>query len=152
MLGSGGGVGGFVGSFTHSLDPKRRLTIPSEWRTRTGDVHALYVLPDLHAPCLSVMPARDMMERMVRIRKHSMADPKARQVARTLGAQTELVTWDAQGRIRIKDDLLAFAQLKDRVVLVGAFDIFELWNPALLEKAGGMDREKMREAVQYIGL
>jgi MraZ protein len=144
-------LGLFVSNYTHSLDPKRRLTIPSDWRTKVGDPPSLYVLPDIHEKCLCAFPAREMIHRLERIRKHSLADRSARSFARALAAQSELVAWDAQGRIRIKDELLAYAGIKDKVALVGAFDSFELWNPATLRRAGGMDREKLQDIAEYVG-
>ena len=86
------------------------------------------------------------------MRQHSMADRRARQLARVLGSQSDLVAWDAQGRIRIKDELMDFAQLTDRVALVGALDSFELWNPENLKKSGEMDRSSLQEAAAYVGL
>ena len=145
------GQGVFVSHFTHSLDPKKRLTIPSEWRAQIGSPRSLYVLPDVHQRCLCCFPASEMMRRLDKMRHHSIADQKARQFARVLAAQSDLVSWDSQGRIRIKDELLDFAELSDQVVLVGAFDTFELWNPDTFSQSGGMDRESIQEAARYVG-
>ena len=141
----------FVSNFKHSLDPKKRLTIPSDWREQVGTPAALYVLPDIHEPCLRAFPAREMTFRLGKMRSHSIADRKARAFARVLASQSELVALDSQGRIRIKDDLLSFAGLADKVVLVGAFDSFELWSPESLDTAGGMDRSKLQDAARYVG-
>ena len=92
-----------------------------------------------------------MAFRLEKMRRQSIADRKARGFARVLASQSELVAWDSQGRIRIKDDLLNFAGLTDKVVLVGAFDSFELWSPASLDAAGGMDRDKLQDAARYVG-
>jgi MraZ protein len=141
----------FVSTFTHSLDPKRRLTIPSEWRAQVGEPRSLYVLPHLHDDCLCVFPAEEMVRRLEKMRHHSLGDRQARQFARALASQSDLVSWDSQGRIRIKDALLSYAGLVDHVVMVGAFDCFELWSPDRLESAGGMDRGTLRQAAQYVG-
>lgn len=143
--------GVFVGSFTHSLDPKRRLTIPSEWRAQVGDPPSLYVLPDVQNTCLMVFPAREMARRIERMRKYSVADRKARDFVRVLASQSDLVPWDAQGRIRIKDELLVRAKLTDKVMLVGAFETFELWDPVVFQQSGGLDRVGLEEAAQYVG-
>ena len=145
------GQGVFVGSFTHSLDPKRRLTIPSQWRAQVGDPKSLYVLPDVHHKCLCVFRSCDIAERLQKIRQHSIADTRARQFARVLASQSDLVAWDSQGRIRIKDELLKFADLVDQVTLVGAFDRFELWSPDHLQNSGGMDSGTLEEAAKYVG-
>jgi len=145
------GHGVFVSKFTHSLDPKKRLTIPSEWRAQVGATNGLYVLPDVHQTCLCVFPAVEMTRRLEKIRHHSIADRKARHFARVLASQSDLVFWDSQGRIRIKDELLGFAGLVDQVILMGAFDSFELWSPNYLREAGGMEQGNLREAAQYVG-
>jgi len=145
------GQGIFVSNFVHSLDSKRRLTIPSEWRAQVGSPKRLSVLPDVHQKCLCVFPASQMVERLNRIKQHSIADSRARQFARILASQSDLVSWDAQGRIRVKDELLDFAELKDQVAMLGAFDSFELWNPENLEAAGGMNRDQVQEAAKYVG-
>lgn len=145
------GQGLFVSNFTHSLDPKKRLTIPSDWREQVGEPQSLYILPDIHEKCLRACPTRELVHRLAKMREHSIADQKARSFARVLASQSDLVSWDAQGRIRIKDELLNYAGLVDRVTLVGALDSFELWNPDLLEKAGGMDRSKLQDAARYVG-
>jgi DNA-binding transcriptional regulator/RsmH inhibitor MraZ len=62
------------------------------------------------------------------------------------------VSWDVQGRIRIKDELLDKAQIKDEVILVGAFDRFELWSPEQLKKAGTLEQGKLEEAAKYAGI
>jgi len=146
-----GQAGIFVGNFSHSLDPKRRLTIPSEWRAQITDTKGLYVLPDIHQKCLCVFQASEMFRRMEKMRQHSFSDARVRQFARVLGAQAELLPWDSQGRIRIKDELLSFAGLVDQIELVGTFDSFELWNPDQWKAIGGMDRSSMQEAARYVG-
>jgi len=91
---------------------------------------------------------------MDKMRKHSIADAKARQFARILGSQSDLVSWDAQGRIRIKDDLLSFAGILDQVVMVGTFDSFEIWNPENLKLTGGIgqvNQDDLRDAARYVG-
>lgn len=146
---SGGGL--FVGEFTHALDPKKRLTIPSVWRALVGAPPSLYVLPDLHHRCLNVFPMRSMVQKLEKIRSISLGDKKGREFARILGEASDLVAWDSQGRIRIKDKLLDFGGLGDRVVMIGAFDRFELWSPDHRGEAGAFDQPSLEEAATYIG-
>lgn len=143
--------GVFVGNFTHLLDPKKRLTIPSEWREHVGNPQSLYVLPGVvRRDFLLVFPAREMIQRLQRVRSHSIADPQASQFTRILGSQSQLAPWDTAGRIRVKDELLSSATLTEAVVLVGAIDHFELWNPELWQQvnAAGAD---LGEAARYVG-
>ena len=145
-----GGLGMFTGDYLHSLDPKKRLTIPSLWRAQVGDPKSLFVLPDFHERCLNVLPASEMASRLEKIRKHSMADRKVMEFTRTLGAASDLVSWDTQGRVRIKDKLLAFAGITDQVQMIGAMHRFQLWNPASLPDQGEIDQGRLEETGLYM--
>lgn len=144
--------GVFVGHFVHSLDPKNRLTIPAEWRELVGVQKRLFVLPGIKVKCLCVYPAPEMTRRLERLRTLSIADDRGRQFARTLASRSQWVPWDSQGRIRVKDDLLEFADLQNQVVLVGTFDGFELWSPdSWRETQEGVDQSTVEEAARQIG-
>ena len=116
-----------------------------------GSPRGVYVLPHVEDKCLVCVPASEMNRRIDKMRQHAIADGKARQFARALGSRTDLVSWDTQGRIRLKDELLSFAAIVDQVVLIGAFDTFELWAPDSLNKAGGTDEQSLRDAARYVG-
>jgi MraZ protein len=150
---AGGGEvpGVFVGSYTHALDPKKRFTIPAVWRDQLGRAGSLFVLPAVYERCLYVFPSPEMARRLERIRGHSISDTKARQFMRALASRSDLVTWDTQGRIRIKDELLEYAQVTTHVVLVGAFVKFELWAPDLWKVSGSVDQATLDDAARYVG-
>lgn len=140
----------FVGDFLHALDPKKRLTIPAVWRAQVGVPKGLFVLPDFHERCLNVLPAAEMERKLEKIRRHSMSDRKAMEFTRTLGAASDLVSWDTQGRVRIKDKLLAFAGITDQVKMIGAMNRFQLWNPENLVDSGEIDQARLEEIGQYV--
>ena len=48
--------GVLVGRSDHALDPKKRLTIPSGWRTDMGNPKFVYVMPDRKERCLNLLP------------------------------------------------------------------------------------------------
>ena len=143
----------FVGEYVHSLDPKKRLTIPSDWRELVGMSGQLFVLPGVNDKCLCVYPAREMTRRLQKFRKLSAADRKGRQLSRLLAARSDLIPWDVQGRIRIKDSLLEHAGIGKKVALVGSFDHFELWSPEQW-KAEAKEVESLsgEDIAQFVGL
>jgi DNA-binding transcriptional regulator/RsmH inhibitor MraZ len=55
------------------------------------------------------------------------ADPTVAQKLRIIGANTEQLPLDVQGRIRISDRLLDFAGIKGRIAFVGAVTYGEIW-------------------------
>ena len=143
------GLGMFVGDFVHALDPKKRLTIPSVWRSQVGSPRTLYVLPDFHHKCLNVYPAGEMVRKLESLRQYPMGDRTAREFSRVLGSASELVAWDTQGRIRINDKLLTFAGLTDKVIMIGALDRIELWSP-VHHDGGVLDQERLRQVGEHV--
>lgn len=143
----------FVGYFQHLLDPKKRLTIPAQWREQAGEPSQLFVLPGVDQPCLSVFPAREIAQRIERLKSLSVGDGKGRNFMRALGSRSELLTWDAQGRIRVKDELLDYAGLKSDVVLVGAMECFELWSPEKWKQhqESSDTSTSLGDAARYVG-
>lgn len=144
--------GVFVNTYVHSLDAKKRVTVPSDWRELVGVPKRLFVLPGVNDKCLCVYPAREMTRRLERLRNLSIADAKGRHLARTLASRSDLLPWDSQGRMRVKDELLEYAGIINQVVLVGTFDGFELWNPDNWDRVNqGEGEGSLGEAAQYVG-
>ena len=117
----------FVGSFTHTLDAKRRIIFPSVWRNLVGDQHQLFAFPHPDEKCLYLYTASEMMRRLNQLRSGDL-DKAEQRAIRSLSAGAEMLAWDAQGRLRIGENLLAHAEVKDRVVLVGTLTRIELWS------------------------
>lgn len=143
----------FVDTFKHALDAKRRLTIPAEWRSLVGSPERLFVLPSTNDTCLCVFPAREMARKLQRLQDISLVDASTQDEMRVLSAHANMVPWDAQGRIRIKDELLQYAKLETEVVLVGVFTRFEIWSPELWKlKQPVIDQQKLGAAARSVGL
>lgn len=117
----------FVGSFHHSLDPKRRLIIPSSWRSQLDDAPRLYVFPHPERKCLYLYTLQEMNRRLQKLRGASTVDADDEQAVRAMTASADALSVDSQGRVRIKDELLAHAEVESKVVLVGTLTRIELW-------------------------
>jgi len=112
-------AGAFVGSYTHSLDGKKRVTVPSDWREAAGNPE-LYILPGVNEKCLYVVTAREMAQRLEKVRAASVANVQAQKFIRDFFSRADRVGLDSQGRIRVKDELLSYAGIINQTVLVGA--------------------------------
>jgi MraZ protein len=118
----------FVGSFTHSLDAKRRIIFPSVWRNQMGDAHRMFAFPHPAEKCLYLYSEEEMTRRLEQLRNGNPLDAEDQQTVRSFTAGAALLVWDAQGRIRIGDNLLAHAEVKEQVVLVGTLTRIEMWS------------------------
>ena len=144
-------AGAFVGCYTHSLDGKKRVTIPSDWREAAGNP-TLYVLPGVGVHCLYVVTAREMAQRLEKFRSVSIANAQAMKFSRDFFSRADRVVLDSQGRIRVKDALLEQAGILNQMVLVGVGSRFELWSPeSWNEQNSQLDQSKFAEAAQFIG-
>ena len=144
-------TGGFVGRYDHALDPKKRFTIPSEWRKLMGDPEFVYVMPDPVERCVNIIPAVEMESRLAKLRERALFDPALAPVLEKIGSSSEMPTLDVQGRIRISDKLLQFANLTTTVAMVGAVRLIKLWDPAALAPADKVDQAGLREALSLAG-
>ena len=120
-------MSGFVGRFDHSLDVKGRVILPARFRSsfeRGG------CLTQHHERCLALWTPgefdRQMSEMLVAAREGSAAD---RNFTRVWAAGSVEVEIDRQGRMGIPSNLREFAGLEGEVLVVGAIDHIELWNP-----------------------
>ena len=145
------GKSGFVGRYDHSLDPKKRFTIPREWRNVMGNPDFVYVMPDPVERCVNIIPAVEMESRLAKLRERALFDPALAPVLEKIGASSEMPTLDVQGRIRISDKLLQFANLTTTVAMVGAVRLIKLWDPAALDPADKVDQIGLREALAAAG-
>jgi len=144
-------TGGFVGRYDHALDPKKRFTIPSEWRKLMGDPEFVYVMPDPVERCVNIIPPVEMESRIAKLRERALFDPALAPVLDKIGSSSEMPSLDVQGRIRISDKLLQFANLTTTVAMVGAVRLIKLWDPSALEPADKVDQEGLRAALAAAG-
>ena len=63
---------GFVGRYDHALDPKKRFTIPREWRAMMGDPEFVYVMADPTDRCVNIIPSIEMESRLAKLREKAL--------------------------------------------------------------------------------
>lgn len=132
---SGGAQAPFMGKYVHKLDPKKRLTIPAGWRGLMGEDEGVYVMPGLGGrACLMLMSQTVMTGMLSRLQDMKFSDPEQMDLMLEVAMASDHLQFDAQGRIRVNDDHLAQADLAGEVVLAGAINRVELWNPERLKE------------------
>ena len=120
-------INGLVDTFRHSLDPKKRLTIPSEWRDALGHPDYVYVMPSPTDDCLELVPVEVMDHTLAQYEHSDLFDDEADSDAEAIAEHMQMLKVDSAGRIRIGDDLLAHAGITSGVTLIGAIRKAKLW-------------------------
>ncbi len=119
---------GFVGRFEHSLDTKGRVILPAKFRAsfeRGG------YLTQNREGCLALWTPGEFERQMSAMQASASESRANRNRARLWAASSHEVEIDRQGRMAIPAHLREFATLEDDVLVHGAIDRVELWNPAV---------------------
>jgi MraZ protein len=124
----------FRGSYQHSIDHKGRVSIPARFRRQlSGDANETFVVLRGLDACVWLYPFDEFRVIEDRLRARSVTDEMSRRFQRMFLLDARDETLDAQGRIALPPSLLAHAQIKKEVIVVGLLDHLEVWNPDLLQ-------------------
>lgn len=123
----------YLGSYTYQLDEKGRVSLPAAFRRDARDQR--FVLVQAYPPALALYPEGEWAGVEERLRELLRLQPAARPYVLSVMAGAVEVVPDAQGRILIPQRLQEAASLKGQVLLVGAIDKIEIWNPSDFEAA-----------------
>ncbi len=114
-----------IGKYTHDLDPKKRLTLPSKWR---GDLGKKVVVTSGLDSSLFVFGVKEWEAVAQKLANSGFGNLDSRSFNRFMLANAYEADVDAAGRIVIPDNLKDFAKLSSKVVLAGMYSRVELWN------------------------
>lgn len=129
----GRSVEGFVGRYERQLDPKGRVALPPTFRNRLEPRCFLVIGPD---KCVVVVTASVAAARGEETLQAVKRGEKTMSELRALAVSMTEVTVDGQGRITIDENLRTYAGLLPgaKVVVSGAFDSVEIWEPGRFER------------------
>jgi MraZ protein len=114
-----------IGEYKHTLDPKKRLSLPAKFRKEVGK-HVV-VTRGLDK-CLFIYPLKQWKEISERLSELSMGQSDSRSFNRFMLAGAVESDVDSAGRILIPDFLKDFAGLKDKVTVAGVHTRIEVWD------------------------
>ena len=124
----------FMGEYSHTVDAKGRLIVPSRFRESLGDE---FVVTKGMDGCLFVYPSDEWKVIEEKFRNVSLRGKDARKFARIL----------------IPTVLREFAGLEKDVVLAGVLNRIEIWSRERWEEANSYDdMEEISEHMSDIGI
>jgi len=114
-----------IGEYSHTLDDKKRLSLPAKFRKEVGK--KIIIMRGLDS-CLFIFSEKAWAGIAKKLSGLPMSQEDIRGFSRFLlsGAVEEEV--DSAGRILIPDHLKEFANLGAKVVLAGVLERIEVWN------------------------
>ena len=125
---------GYRGSYLHKVDEKGRLGLPAQFR-RDGE--QTLVLVHVFPENLSLFPEEAWAEVEENLARAMRGTAEERRWALRVTANTHDVTTDKQGRILVPQKMQTAVGIDGSVLVVGALNKIELWNPDRFEAAHG---------------
>ena len=115
----------FIGEYSHSIDPKKRLAVPSKFR---ADLKNKVVITRGLDKCLFIYPMKVWTELAVKLGTMPVGESSTRSFVRLMLAGAVDVEVDSQGRILVPDYLKKYAGLKKDVIVAGLYNRLEIWD------------------------
>lgn len=119
-----------IGTYECKVDAKGRLALPSAFKKQLDSVlHKSFVLKrSVFQPCLELYPMDEWNKLMQKMNKLNRFNKRNNDFIRRFTAGVKMVEVDANGRLLIAKDLIAFAEIKKELVLSSAINIVEIWD------------------------
>jgi MraZ protein len=117
----------FFGTYTPKVDEKGRLFLPAKFRDQLAEG---LVVTRGQERCLTVWSMQDFAGMTDRLREAPVTNKGARDYVRMLFAAASQEVPDKQGRISIPAVLREYASLGREVMVIGAMNRIEIWDPS----------------------
>lgn len=115
-----------IGEYTHTIDDKNRISLPSKIRSLMGK--KIVITPGLDQ-CLFVFTLKEWERIAEKLGENaSMLSSDMRSFSRYMFGGASEVEVDNIGRVLVPDFLRERANLKTKVVLIGVQNRLEIWN------------------------
>lgn len=114
-----------IGEYTHILDDKNRVSLPSKFRKELGrKIVATRGLDN----CLFAYDLGEWQKIAEKLTDLGIGQSDRRSLNRFILASASEVEVDNVGRILIPEHLRSFADLKDKIIFAGVGNRLEIWN------------------------
>jgi MraZ protein len=122
----------FVSTIVNKLDAKGRVSIPAPFRQilAAQETQGVYCFRSFAAPALEAFGSAlisEFQQRLSNLDPFFSEDHDAQ--AQSVLAASQLLGFDDEGRVRLPDDFIAHARIKERVTFVGLGRKFQIWDP-----------------------
>ena len=114
----------FIGEYTHTVDEKKRFSLPAKFRQALGKKVVVTRGKDR---CLFLYPSKTWATISQEVAKLGHVESDHRYTRFTFAGASE-VEIDSIGRMLIPEFLREFAGLKNTIVITGVHDRVEIWN------------------------
>ena len=132
----------FTGEFSYTVDAKGRVNIPSKFRkVLSVDNEDTFVITRGMDPCVWVYPIVVWQNIENDLKSLSSLSAVNRTFVRNTVRYATPLTYDGQGRIQLTNNLINYAELGKKTLIIGMVNKIEIWNPDRLKE---IDKKNMK--------
>ena len=123
----------FIGEYKYSLDAKGRINIPSKFRNALSqDNDQSMVATRGMDKCIWVYPLVSWQLIEEELKKLSSLSTINRAFIRNTVRHGSIMQLDKQGRIPLNQNIINFAGLSKKALIIGMVNKIEIWDPSTL--------------------
>ncbi len=115
----------FMGEYHHSLDDKKRLVLPANFRSSLGES---FIITRGLEKCLYIYTKSEWQKIVDKLASLPFTKKDARIFARSFFSAAAEGTFDRQGRISITTNQWEYANLIKDCVIIGVNERIEIWS------------------------
>lgn len=141
-----------IGQYSHTIDDKKRLSLPGKWKSVFGKKVVMTRGLDT---CVFIYTTKEWTKIAEKLATTSMGSKDARDLNRFFLSGATEIDIDSAGRILIPDYLKDFANLEKDIIFAGLFNRAEIWNKQEWDKKQKEVSEKadsVASKLQEIGM
>lgn len=126
-----------IGTYECKIDAKGRLMLPQAFKKQLAPIlqDGFVLKRAVFQKCLELYPIAEWNTLSAKVNTLNRFNKKNDEFIRRFNAGVKPVEVDSTGRILVSKDLGVFARLKKTIVVNAAFNILEIWDKDLYEKA-----------------
>ena len=137
-----------IGEYIHTLDEKKRLSLPVKFRKEMGKK---IVLTSGLENCLWIFTLKQWNTISTKLSEMNMLRADNRSFNRYMFGSATEVEVDALGRMLVPDFLVERAGLKGKVALIGVQDRVEIWNEEAWKNYKGVVEKEADQLAEKLG-
>lgn len=142
----------FFGEYSHNIDDKGRLIIPSKFRE---SLSGQFVLTKGLDCCLFVFSLDEWDKFEEKLKALPVSDKNARAFTRFFFAGAADCELDRQGRVSVPASLRKYAKISKEVTIIGVSNRLEIWDNQVWEEynqSEDLDYEDIAENMAMLGI
>lgn len=140
-----------IGEFSHGMDKKNRIIIPSRLREGLGEQ---FIMTKGLDSCLYIYPKDEWQTFEKKLKSLPLTDKNVRSFVRFFFSGANEMEPDKMGRVLIPQSLLSYAGIDGEVVSVGMMDRVEVWSKEKWEayNESEMDMDAIAAKMNELGI